>query len=108
MKIFEFRESKNNWKVTDGDSVYVSELSPIEVYKKEVNDYHNLMLDEVLNDHNYVSLGEVPMWIGSEFNDEAQSIIDWWKLSSEQVIAHCNTIKEYKDSSEFCSTIIKF
>lgn len=108
MKIFEYKESKKNWKVTDGDSVYVSELSPIEVYKKEVNEYHNSLLEKVLNDHNYISLGEVALWLQTDYNDEAHSIINWWKLSSEQVIAHLKTITDYGDSSEFCSTIIKF
>ena len=108
MKTFEYRENKKNWKVTDGDSIYVSELSPIEVYKKEVNEYHNSLLEKVLNDHNYVSLGEVALWLQTDYSEEAQSIIGWWKQSSEQVIAHLETITDYGDSSEFCSTIIKF
>jgi 3-methyladenine DNA glycosylase AlkD len=108
MKTFEFRESKNNWKVIDGDSVYISDVSPIELYKKEVNEYHNLMLEKVLNEYNYLSLGEVALWLQTDYNDEANKIINWWKLSSEQVIAHLETITDYGDSSEFCSTIIKY
>jgi hypothetical protein len=108
MKQFEFREIKNNWKVTDGDSVYISDISPIELYKKEVNDYHNSLLEKVLKDHNYVTLGEVALWVKTDYNDEANKIINWWKLSSEQVIAHLETITNYEDSSIFCLTITKF
>lgn len=108
MKQFEFLQQYNQWKVTDGDNIYMSNISPVDLYKKEVNDYHNLLLEKVLADHNYVSLGEVALWVQTDYNDEANKIINWWKLSSEQVIAHCNTITEYGDSSIFCSTIIKF
>jgi hypothetical protein len=86
----------------------MSYISPIEMYKKEVNDYHNTLLENVLKQHNYISLGEVALWLQTDYNDEAQSIIDWWKLSSEQVMAHLETITEYQDSLTFCKTILIF
>jgi hypothetical protein len=112
MKTFTYKLQGNgvdSWIVTDtnGEKT-MSYISPIELYKKEVNDYHNTLLENVLKQHNYISLGEVPMWIGTEFNDEAQRIIDWWKLSSEQVLAHLETITEYQDSLTFCETILTF
>jgi hypothetical protein len=112
MKTFTYKIQGNgvdSWIVTDtnGEKT-ISYISPIELYKKEVNDYHNSLLENVLKQHNYISLGEVLMWVGTEFNDEAQSIINWWKLSSEQVLAHLETITKYQDSLTFCLTITKF
>lgn len=111
MKTFEYKlqgDGRDSWIVTDVAEKYMSYISPIELYKKEVNEYHNLMLEQVLKDHNYISIGEVALWLETEYSQEAQSIIDWWKQSSEQVITHLKTITEYGDSSIFCSTIIKF
>lgn len=112
MKTFTYKLQGNgvdSWIVTDTNGEKsMSYISPIEMYKKEVNDFHNLMLEKVLNEYNYLSLGEVALWLQTDYNDEANSIINWWKLSSEQVISHLETITEYGDSSEFCSTIIKF
>jgi hypothetical protein len=112
MKTFTYKLQNNgvdSWIVTDTNGEKsMSYISPIDLYKKEVNDFHDSMLFEILKQHNYISLGEVPMWLGTEFNDEAQSIIDWWKLSSEQVLAHLETITEYQNSSEFCETISVF
>jgi hypothetical protein len=112
MKTFTYKLQGNgvdSWIVTEtnGEKTIIY-ISPIDLYKKEVNDYHNLLLEKVLKDHNYISIGEVALWIQTEYNDEANSIINWWKLSSEQVMAHLKTITDYGDSSEFCSTIIKF
>jgi hypothetical protein len=112
MKTFTYKLQNNgvdSWIVSENNvPTEIIYISPIELYKKEVNDYHNTLLENVLKQHNYISLGEVPMWLGTEFNDEAQSIIDWWKLSSEQVLAHLETITEYQNSSEFCETISVF
>jgi hypothetical protein len=112
MKTFIYKKQANgvdSWIVTDtnGEKTIIY-ISPIDLYKKEVNDYHNLMLEKVLTDHNYISLGEVALWLQTDYNDEAHSIINWWKLSSEQVMAHLETITEYQDSLDFCLTITKF
>ena len=53
---------------------------PLELYSIEINDYHNQMLDDVLKKYNYLSLGEVSLWLNdSNYGTEAQSIIDWYK-----------------------------
>jgi RNase P/RNase MRP subunit POP5 len=112
MKTFTYKKQNNgvdSWIVTNSDGTkYISYISPIELYKKEVNDYHNTLLENVLKQHNYISIGEVSLWLQTDYNDEAHSIINWWKLSSEQVMAHLETITEYKDSLDFCLTITKF
>ena len=112
MKTFTYKLQGNgvdSWIVTDTNGEKsMSYISPIEMYKKEVNDYHNTLLENVLKQHNDISLGEVALWLQTDYNDEAQSIIDWWKLSSEQVMANLETVTEYKDSLDFCLTITKF
>lgn len=112
MKTFTYKKQGNgvdSWIVTDtnGEKTIIY-ISPVELYKKEVNDYHNLMLEKVLKEHDYISIGEVALWLETDYSQEANSIINWWKQSSEQVISHLETIIDYGDSSEFCSTIIKF
>jgi hypothetical protein len=105
MKTFTYKLQGNgvdSWIVTDTNGEKsMSYISPIEMYKKEVNDFHNTLLENVLKQHNYISIGEVALWLQTDYNDEAHSIINWWKLSSEQVIAHLETITEYKDSLDF-------
>jgi hypothetical protein len=112
MKTFTYKLQGNgndSWIVTNSDGTkYISYISPIELYKQEVNEFHSSMLTEILKQHDYISLGEVPMWLGTEFNQEAQSIIDWWKTTSNQVLAHLEKITEYQDSLTFCETISIF
>jgi hypothetical protein len=106
MKTFEFREQKNNWKVTDTNSVYISDLSPIEVYKKEVNDYHNLLLDDLLRRKNYLSLGEVQLWLNDEnYGEEATKIIEWFKSTYQTIAEHLETITEYKNPQTFLQNL---
>ena len=112
MKTFTYKLQNNgvdSWIVSENNvPTEIIYISPIELYKKEVNDYHNTLLENVLKQHNYISLGEVALWLQTDYNDEAHSIINWWKLSSEQVMAHLETITEYQDSLHFCLTITKF
>jgi deoxyhypusine synthase len=112
MKTFEYKIQGNgtdSWLVTDIKTGrrYMSYISPKDLYAKEVNDYHNNMLEEVLKKYNYLTIGEIIIWIGSEFDTEAKSIIEWWKETSIYVMNHLNEIQEYTDSYDFCQTIKK-
>jgi hypothetical protein len=113
MKTFEYKLQGNgvdSWVMTDTITGHKEMLyiSPIDLYKKEVNDYHNAMLKQVLNDHDYINIGEVSLWLGTEFNDEAQSIINWWKATSMQVLNHFSEISEYIEPADFCQTILPY
>jgi hypothetical protein len=107
MKTFEFREQKNNWVVTTTQGeAYVTELSPIQFYAKEVNDLHNLMLEDLLKRKNYLSLGEVQLWIeDSIYGSEATQIINWYKSTYRQITDHLKTITEYKDPQTFLQSL---
>jgi hypothetical protein len=110
MKTFEYKlqgTGESSWIVTDLEkgTRYMSYISPEELYAKEVNDYHNNMLVEVLEKYKYLNIGEVALWIGSEFDAEANSIINWWKWTSLYVMNHLDSVNDYGDSNQFCQTI---
>ncbi len=107
MRTFEYKENKNNWLVTDTNGeAFVSELSPIDFYAKEVNDLHTELLNDVLKKYNYLSLGEVSLWVNdAELGTEAQNIIDWYKSTYNEVALHLASVTEYQDPKIFISTI---
>ena len=107
MKTFTFKQEHNNWVVTTTQGeAYVTELSPIKFYAKELNDLHNLMLEDLLKRKNYLSLGEVQLWIDDElYGSEAKQIINWYKSTYRQITDHLKTITEYKDSQEFIESL---
>jgi hypothetical protein len=107
MKTFEYNSTKQMWKVsTDAGEAYMSYLSPIQIYEKEVNELHNSMLDELLKRKNYLSLGEVSLWINDEtYGTEANQIIQWFKSTYILIKNHIETIEIYQDPQGFISTL---
>jgi hypothetical protein len=107
MKTFVFDENKNNWRVTTPEGeAFVSEISPIDFYAKEVNELHNLLLEDLLRRKNYLSLGEVALWLEDEnYGAEANQIITWFKSTYQLIVAHLKTITEYKDPNIFINKI---
>ena len=97
-----------NKEMFDGENFYEGSPFPIEKYSKEINDYHNQMLDQVLKEKNYLSLGEVALWLNDvNYGAEAQGIIDWYKSSYQFISAHIANVTEYQDPTEFLLTIPK-
>ncbi len=77
-------------------------------YESPVNKYHNEMLQGYLKDLNYLSIGEVSMWVNdADYGKEAQALINWWtttcKLVAEYVALHPNE----ETAEEFILTIPK-
>ena len=107
MKTFIYNQNKKNWLVTTPEGeAFVSDLSPLQYYAMEVNDLHNSLLDDVLKKYNYLSLGEVSLWLNdAELGAEAQNIIDWYISTYKEVEAHLLTVTEYQDPTIFISTI---
>jgi len=75
-------------------------------YDSPINTYHNKMLQSYLDEYNYLSIGEVAMWVNdADFGAEAQAIINWWintcKLVAEYVDLHPNE----EEAQEFITTI---
>jgi hypothetical protein len=107
MKTFEHKENKDNWVVTTTQGeCFVSELSPLDFYAKEVNDLHNELLYDLLRRKNYLSLGEVYLWVNdSVLGSEATAIINWYKSTYQQIVVHLASVSEYQDPQIFIDTI---
>jgi hypothetical protein len=103
----QFEQRKNGWRVTtETGECFATNLTPLEYYAMEVNDFHTSLLNEVLKKYNYLSLGEIQMWLGDkEFGTEAQQISDWYKSTYLIVSAHLESVKEYQEPEVFTSTI---
>jgi len=93
-----FKQQGNGLKswIVDGELTYDS----------PINTYHNKMLETYLKEYNYLTIGEVQMWVNdADFGTEAQSIINWWistcKLVAEYVDLHPNE----EEAAEFILTI---
>jgi hypothetical protein len=109
MKTFEYKlqgDGRDSWLVTDGTEKFMSYISPIEVYKKEIEDYHNLMLVDLLNRKNYLSLGEVSLWVEDEnYGTEATQIIEWFKSTYQTIVEHLEKIEQYQNPQTFISSL---
>ena len=78
----------------DGRKSWIVDQTEL-IYDSPTNKYHNKMMQEILTDNNYLSIGEVSMWVNDvDFGAEAQNIIYWWtttcKLVSKYVILNPN------------------
>jgi hypothetical protein len=107
MKTFVFDANENIWRViTEEGEAFGTNLSPAQFYAKEVNELHNLLLEDLLRRKNYLSLGEVALWLEDEnYGAEANQIIAWFKNTYNLIIAHLETITEYKDPNIFINKI---
>ena len=95
------------WKVTtDAGEAYMSYLSPVQIYEKEVNELHNLLLGDLLKRKNYLSLGEVTLWLNDDsYGVAANQITEWFKSTYNLINNHIETIEIYQDPQEFISTL---
>jgi hypothetical protein len=107
MKTFIYNQTKNNWLVTTPEGeAFVTELSPLQYYAMEVHDLHNILLEVVLKKYNYLSLGEVSLWLNDvNLGAEAQIVIDWYISTYKEVEAHLLTVTDYQDPTIFIATI---
>jgi hypothetical protein len=107
MKTFVFDANENIWRViTEEGEAFGTNLSPAQFYAKEVNELHNLLLEDLLRRKNYLSLGEVALWVeDANYGEEAIQIINWFKSTYQLIVAHLETITEYKDPNIFINKI---
>ena len=107
MKTFIYNQTKKNWLVTTPEGeAFISELNPLQYYAMEVNDLHNILLQVVLKKYNYLSLGEVSLWLNDvNLGAEAQIVIDWYISTYKEVEAHLLTVTDYQDPTIFIATI---
>ncbi len=89
----------------DGRKSWIIDSSEI-VYESPTNKAHNDMLCEILKEKNYLSIGEVSMWVNDdEYGQEAQSIIDWWVTTCKLVEDYIAANPNEETAQEFITTI---
>jgi hypothetical protein len=102
----QLNQKRMNKEMFDGKTFYESEPISLDVYAKELNDLHNLMLEDLIRRKNYLSLGDVQLWLNDEnYGEEATQIINWYKSTYRLITDHLNTITEYKDPNVFIKTL---
>lgn len=92
----------------DGRKSWVIDEKEI-IYESPINKIHNEMLEKALKKHDYMSLGEVLLWVGDEdFGDEATALIDWWRTTCKMVIEYQKSKPNEENVVAFLETLPKF
>lgn len=91
-------DGRKSW-IIDGDLTYDS----------PVNKIHNQMLEKALKKHDYMSLGEVLVWVNDEdFGDEATALLDWWRSTCKMIDEYQKTKPNEENVVAFLETLPKF
>ena len=78
-------------------------------YESPTNKIHNEQFQQILKDNNYLSIGEVSMWVNDvDFGAEAQSIIDWWTTTCKLVSNYIDLNPNEEDCVQFLATLPTF
>lgn len=94
----------NSWVITytENGEVVKKEM----LYESPTNKMHNELLQAILAEHDYLSIGEVSMWVNNEdFGVEAQSIIDWWISTCKLVADYVALNPQEETAVEFLETL---
>ena len=78
-------------------------------YESPINKIHNEQLQAILTEHDYLSIGEVSMWVNdADYGAEAQSIIDWWIVTCKLVSDYVSLKPNEETSVQFLATLPTF
>jgi hypothetical protein len=78
-------------------------------YDSPTNKIHNERLQAILTEHDYLSIGEVSMWVNDvDYGAEAQSIIDWWTTTCKLVANYVALNPNEETAVEFLETLPTF
>ena len=78
-------------------------------YESPTNKIHNEQLETILKDNDYLSIGEVSMWVNdADYGAEAQSIIDWWTTTCKLVADYVALNPNEETAEEFLATLPTF
>ena len=78
-------------------------------YESPTNKIHNELLQAILTEHDYLSIGEVSMWVNDiDYGAEAQSIIDWWIVTCKLVSKYVDLNPNEETSVQFLATLPTF
>lgn len=77
-------------------------------YKQEVNESHNLLFQSLYLSKNYLSIGEISLWLDNEeFGTEAKLLSDWWILTCGLVAEYLDGVTEQTIIENFIDTLPK-
>jgi len=92
----------------DGRKSWVIDEKEI-IYESPTNKIHNELLQTILTEHDYLSIGEVSMWVNDvDYGAEAQSIIEWWITTCKLVSKYVDLNPEETDCVQFLATLPTF
>jgi len=90
----------------DGKKWIESAPFDIVAYSKKVNELHNLLFEKMYKAKNYLTIGEISIWVtDAEFGAEAQSLMAWWRNSCKLVETHIENADENSNAEEFIKSL---
>ena len=102
----QLNQKRMNKEMFDGKTFYEGEPISLDVYAKELNVLHNLLLEDFLKRKNYLSLGEVSLWLNDDkYGVEATQIIEWFKSTYQSIELHLEEITEYQEPQIFIDSL---
>lgn len=80
-----------------------------EAYSNEVNADHNALFRKLYEERNYLTIGEITMWVNdNEFGAEAEALIGWWRVTCKAVAQYLETVTEETIINNFIETLPTF
>ena len=82
-----------------------------EAYCQTVNDSHNALFRSLYQERNYLSIGEISLWVDdAEFGAEAKALRNWWNETCKVVSAYLDNVTEEtaQPVDEFIQTLPAF
>lgn len=66
-----------------------------EAHAQQINEAHNALFTQLYTERNYLSIGEIPLWVSdTEFGTEAQALITWWVDTCKIVADYLEAVTE--------------
>lgn len=66
-----------------------------ESYSDRVNEAHNALFRSLYQERNYLSIGEISLWVDdAEFGVEAKALRNWWNETCKEVANYLNDVTE--------------
>lgn len=92
----------------DGEKWIEAAEFNIQTYSEKINELHNALFEQMYKAKNYLTIGEISLWITDlEYGEEAANLILWWRNSCRAVETHLATANEASPSpEEFIQTLL--
>lgn len=82
-----------------------------EAYIQQVNEAHNALFRSLYQERNYLSIGEISLWVDdAEFGVEAKALRNWWNETCKEVANYLDDVTEESALTveEFIQTLPTF